>query len=199
VTFLGGPTDDSGTSVAVDTDGSVYVVGTSADTWGTPINPYPGGWYAPYVAKLNSSGVLQWNTFWAAGGFDAGTGIAVDGSGDVYVVGDCYDDWGSPVDAYKGGSDACAVKLDTDGAREWNTFLGSNDSDEGSGIAVDGSGGVYVVGASHGTWGSPIDPYGGPEYDGVFDYVFRQRHHCGQDWQCVRDRQEQRYGGWGVQ
>jgi uncharacterized repeat protein (TIGR01451 family) len=161
LTFLGGSAADTGNGIALDKNGNIYVVGTSGSTWGaSPIDPYPGGWYAPYVAKLNSSGALQWNTFWGAGGLDDGRGIAVDGSANVYVTGDCYDTWGTPVVPFAGGTEACVAKLDTDGARQWNTFLGSAYSDGSPGIAVDGSGYVYVVGESSATWGTPVHPRG---------------------------------------
>ena len=131
------------------------------------INPYPAGkWQAPFAAKLDSSGALQWNTFWGAGGLDVGSSIAVDGSGNVYVAGECYDTWGSsPVNGYAGGSEACVAKLDTSGHRQWNTFLGSADSDSANGIVVK-SGNVYVVGISSATWGTPVAPFsGGSGYD----------------------------------
>ena len=166
VTFLGGPNDDTGSSIALDGSGNLYVVGTAGGTWGSPIDPYPDDkWYAPFVAKLDSSGALQWNTFWGAGGLDSGNDISVDGSGNVYVVGICYGTWDSPVDPYTGVTEACAAKLDTDGARQWNTFLGSADSDGGYGIGVDEGGGVYVTGYSYDTWGAPLNPHGGPHND----------------------------------
>jgi uncharacterized repeat protein (TIGR01451 family) len=165
MTFLGGSGADSGRGIAVDGGGDVYVVGTAGGTWGSPVDPYPGGWYAPFVAKLDSEGALQWHTYWGAGGLETGEGIAVDGDGDVYVVGICYETWGSPVDPYIDGTEACVAKLDANGARQWNTFLGSANSDGGLAIAVDESGDVYVTGYSYATWGDPINPHDGSHYD----------------------------------
>jgi uncharacterized repeat protein (TIGR01451 family) len=165
-TFLGGSAADLANGIAVDGTGNVYVVGISTATWGSPIDPYPvGKWQSPFAAKLNSSGTLQWNTFWGASSLDTGNSIAVDGSGNVFVVGGCYETWGSPVNAFAGSSDACVVKLDTTGHQQWNTFMGSSDSDSGNGIAV-GNGNVYVVGISSATWGTPVNPFsGGSGYD----------------------------------
>ena len=53
--------------------------------------------------------------------------------------------------------DAFAAKLDSNGTLTWNTFLGGSGSvTSGYGIAVDGSGNVYVSGYSDATWGSPV-------------------------------------------
>ena len=38
----------------------------------------------------------------------------------------------------------------------WSTFLGGISNDNGYGIALDGSGNIYVAGNSQAGWGSPI-------------------------------------------
>ncbi len=83
----------------------------------------------------------------------------MDGSGNVYVGGYSYATWGSPIRAYTSSADAFAAKLDSGGNLTWNTFLGGSGYDFGNGIAVDGSGNVYVGGYSCATWGSPIRAY----------------------------------------
>ena len=165
LTFIGGSDADNGKDIALDESGDVYIVGTAGSTWGSPVDPYPNGWYAPFVAKLDSAGALQWHTYWGASSLDTGESLAVDGDGKVYVVGNCYATWGSPVDPYIDNAEACVAKLNTDGTRQWNTFLGSADSDGGSAITVDGGGDVYVTGYSHATWGNPINPHGGSHND----------------------------------
>ena len=60
-------------------------------------------------------------------------GIAVDGSGNVYVTGYSNDTWNgpggqSPLNAYNGGGsgyDIFVLKLDSSGAYQWHTFYGS--------------------------------------------------------------------------
>ena len=158
-TFLGGSGSDEGDGVAVDGSGNVYVTGYSTATWGSPLRAY-GGSFDAFAAKLDSSGNLAWNTFLGASGVeDFGQGVAVDGSGNVYVTGNSAATWGSPVRAFTGGYDAFVAKLNSSGNLTWNTFLGSGDSDVGRGIAVDGSGNVYVAGYSGATWGSPVRAY----------------------------------------
>ena len=154
-TFLGGSGDDFCQGIAVDGSGNVYVVGYSLGTWGSPVRAYSNG-YDAFAAKLDSGGNLTWNTFLGGSTADFGQGIAVDGSGNVYVVGYSPATWGSPVRAYTSGNDAFAAKLDSSGALTWNTFLGASGNDNGYAIAVDGSGNVYVSGHSTATWGSPV-------------------------------------------
>jgi hypothetical protein len=158
-TFLGGSAYDYGYAIAVDTSGNVYVAGTSNATWGSPVRPFAGGTDDAFVAKLNGSGVLQWNTFLGSSSDDWGYGIAVDTSGNVYVTGDSGATWGSPLRPYTGNFDAFVAKLNGSGVLQWNTFLGGSYDDYGRGIAVDTSGNVFVAGYGAATWGSPIRPY----------------------------------------
>ncbi|MGA3094069.1 MAG: SBBP repeat-containing protein, partial [Dehalococcoidales bacterium] len=158
-TFLGDTGTDNVYAIAVDGSGNVYVSGYSTATWGAPVRAYTSG-YDAFAAKLDSSGNLLWNTFLGDNGTDYGQAIAVDGSGNVYVSGYSTATWGAPVRAYTAGTDAFAAKLDSSGALQWNTFLGASGEDYGNGIAVDGSGNVYVAGYSNATWGtSPVRAY----------------------------------------
>jgi hypothetical protein len=163
-TFLCGDGNDYGYGIAVDGSGNIYVTGTSNAIWGAPVRAYTSGRDA-FAVKLNSSGVLVWNTFLGGSGDDYISGIAVDGIGNAYVTGTSGNTWGTPVRAYTGGWDAFAAKLNSSGVLVWNTFLGGTGGDICSGIAMDGSGNVYVVGYSFATWGSPVRDYGGGDYD----------------------------------
>ena len=166
-TFLGGPTyADYGIGIVVDTNGNVYVAGYSNASWGSPIRPFVGSDDA-FVAKLNDSGALQWNTFLGGSGADRGTDIALDTGGNIYVAGYSNASWGSPVRPFAGYDDAFAAELNNSGALQWNTFLGGSTKDDLCfDIAVDMSGNVYVAGDSYATWGSPVRPFAG--IDDVF-------------------------------
>jgi hypothetical protein len=159
-TFLGptGGAGGHGCSIALDEQGNVYVTGLATENWGSPVNPHVFG-YDTFVAKLASSGGLIWNTFLNSNdsGFDGG--IAVNGAGDIFVVGSSFQGWGTPVRPFAGSPDVFVAKLDNDGARVWNTFLGSSSyGDDGHGIGTDGAGNVLVVGGSSFSWGSPLNP-----------------------------------------
>ena len=171
-TFLGSPLDDFGGALAVDDSGNAYVSGESPASWGSPVAPYAGG-QDVFAAKLNSNGVLQWNTFLGSSAGDHGGLVTVDGSGGVYITGVSSASWGSPVAPYAEAEDVFAAALSSNGVLQWNTFLGSSDSDLGGAITVDDSGAVYVSGVSADTWGSPVSPHSG---DG------RLRCRAGQQW-----------------
>jgi len=149
--------------VAVDASGNIYIVGTSYATWAqTPVRAYQGGSDA-FVARVNTSGVLQWVTFLGGTFDDEGSDIAVSGS-DVFVVGTSYAAWvENPVRPFQGGRDAFVAKLHaSSGVLVWHTFLGGAGEDVGNGIALDASGNIYLTGTSSATWGlSPNRPFSG--------------------------------------
>lgn len=159
-TFMGAASSDAGVSAAVDGGGNIYVIGTSDATWGSPLNPHAGNNDA-FVAKLNRGGTLLWHTFLGSASNDFGTDVALDGSGNVYVIGLSYATWGSPLIPYAGSTDAFVAKLNSNGTLQWHTFLGSGSGDGCDGIVADSSSYLYVIGTSHATWGSPISPHVG--------------------------------------
>jgi len=155
-TFLGGVGDDSSGCIAAGTDGSFYVVGDSDASWGSPQRAYEGDWDVS-VTKLDCDGNLSWHTFLGGNARDGVQSVATDESGCVYVVGESYDSWENPVEAYHGDRDAFVAKLwSEDGSLIWLTFLGGSAADEALSVAVDISGSIYVAGFSGETWGLPI-------------------------------------------
>jgi len=160
-TFLGSYYVEYGNGIAVDTSGNIYVTGTGAGTWGSPVNPYAGSTNG-FVAKLDNSGALIWNTFLGGPAGAGCQGIALDTSGNIYVTGPSSATWGSPVRPYTGGTDAFSARLNGNGVLQWNTFLGgAGGSDAGLGLALDTARNVYVTGMGDTTWGSPVRPYAG--------------------------------------
>ena len=111
-TFLGSGSTDAGLALALDGVGNVYVAGYSDASWGSPVRAHSGDYYDAFAAQLGSSGTLTWNTFLGGGGIDQGTGVAVDGSGNVYVAGYSGANWGdSTVRAYSGGNDVFVAQI----------------------------------------------------------------------------------------
>ena len=161
-TFLGGSGPDAGYGIKTHPSGIIGVAGSSMLTWGSPVNN-PGGTGHAMVAVLNSDGSLAWHTFLGGTGSDSAFDLAIAPDLSIYIAGQSDTTWGSPVRAYTSGTslwDGFVAKLNSAGALQWNTFLGGTSADLCSGIAMDGSGNLYVVGNSSTAWGSPLQNLG---------------------------------------
>lgn len=95
-TYLGGTgaTGDFGDSIAVDSQGNAYVVGSTSSSDFPTVNPFQATERSAatnaFVAKLNpSAGALLYSTFLGGTGTrgDFANGVAVDSTGSAYVVG----------------------------------------------------------------------------------------------------------------
>jgi hypothetical protein len=84
---------------------------------------------------------------------DLGTGIAVDSSGNTYVVGQTVSKnfpTMSPLQRrLSGGVDAFVTKFNAAGQLVYSTFLGGKDGDGGFAIAVDTSGNAFLTGFTY--------------------------------------------------
>ncbi len=166
-TYLGGRFGDSGQGIAVDSGGNAYVTGFTGSTDFPTVNPLQaahGGQLDAFVAKLNPAGSgLMYSTYLGGGGEDLSDGIAVDSPGNVYVIGRTLSanfPTANALQSTSGGgtcgdhpcADAFVVKLNPTGsAFGYSTYLGGNSYDDGTAIAVDASGNVYITGATAST------------------------------------------------
>ncbi len=144
--------------ITVDGSGNSYVAGYSGATWGNPIQAFTPGvdiYGFPtsdaFVAKLDPSGNLIWNTFLGTSDDDSALAIALDGVGNVYITG------------YTSANPLVA-KFDSSGTLIWNSLLGGRVDWGTADIAVDESGNIYMSGTSYTTWGTPVAAHAG-EYD----------------------------------
>ena len=169
-TFLGGGGSDSGAAVAVDRNGSAFVLGATASinfpatpgafdtTCGTDGNcDFDGSqpYYDTYVAKVNASGAnLDYATYLGGASHDDPGGIAVDANDRATVAGytrstDFPATPGADNTTFLGGlSDGFVTRLNATGSGlVYSTFLGGAATDEIHGLALD-SAGIAAVGGS---------------------------------------------------
>lgn len=195
-TYLGGSGNscyqcqagDIGAAIAIDdsNEGLAYITGSTFsqnfpvtrdafrkknlafnENAGLAMSPAPNA----FITKLNATGsALEYSTFLGGSVSDAGTGIAVDGSGYAYVTGTSYSK-NFPVTqgafqefnkgASKSLSNAFVTKLNPTGSElVYSTYLGGSGNshylgDIGAGIAIDSSGNAFVAGTT-GSWNFPI-------------------------------------------
>jgi hypothetical protein len=161
-TYIGGSNNDEGYGIAVDGSGYAYVTGetesTNYDVTPGAFQTTNGGYKDVFVTKLNATGTaLVYSTYIGGSGEDYGYGIAVDGSGYVYVTGYTrstnYDVTPGAFQTTNGGGyDVFVTKLNAAGtALVYSTYIGGSNWDYGYGIAVDGSGNAYVTGLTSST------------------------------------------------
>jgi hypothetical protein len=156
-TYFGGSGDDVGSGISVDGAGNAYVIGFTNSVDFPTASPlqavFGGGSRDAFVAKLDPPGTaLSYSTYLGGSAGDFGDDIAVDGGGNAYVTGlTASADFptANPLQAVFGGgsSDAFVAKVNPIGpALEYSTYLGGSGTDDGNGIAMDGSGSAYVTG-----------------------------------------------------
>ena len=158
---FGGAGEESGNGIVVDGLSNAYVTG---HTTSMAINSFPvtagaaqiagGGADDAFVAKFNAAGAQVYATYLGGTGQDHGNAIAIDSLGNAYVTGECQDAF-FPTATFAatfkptitGSNDAFIVKLDPTGSTFlYETYVGGSDIDEGTGIAVDSGGNIYITG-----------------------------------------------------
>jgi len=148
-TFGGSGATASGQSLAVDNSGNVYLGGYFQSANLTTPALTKIGTYDAFAIKLDSTGATTWaKNFGGSGASAYGQSIAVDGTGNVYLGGYIQSaNLTTPTLTKIGTTDAFAIKLDSTGAITWAKNFGGNGATvRGYGIAVDGTGNVYLGG-----------------------------------------------------
>lgn len=170
-TFAGGSLLDTGSAIAVDSDGSAYVTGLTASgdfptTVGAPDRSHNGGVNDAFVVKLDSTGsALTYSTFLGGTGNDSGAGIAVDERDrSAHVTGSTNSvDYPTTRQAhdpsYNGGGDAFVTKLSGPGSKlAYSSYLGGTGSDAGTAIDVAARGNAAHVTGSTASADYPTTP-----------------------------------------
>lgn len=158
LTVAGGT--DWGIDLALESDGSVWVVGMT-ESVNFPITTnalqtaHAGGSIDGFLLKVNAAGDnLEFSSYIGGGGLDYAFSVAVDSQDVVHVVGSTSSfDFpvtpGAHREVFDGVSDAFLTILDFNGAGgAYSTFVGFEGEDTGMGVAVDDFGLAYVVGAT---------------------------------------------------
>lgn len=136
-----------GTAVSLDASGTVWIAGTSAaglpGTTGSFDSSFNGGLFDAYVARLSSSGLLEWATYLGGPALEEPYDLVLAENGEPIVVG--YT--GSPsfpttAGAFDPALDATGgfcTRLTADGTTlVWSTFVDGNAHDQVNGLVRTG-------------------------------------------------------------
>ena len=161
-TYVGVEGDDIVVALAVDAEGMLYACGTTRSTAGisTPGSfqaTTPGDKKDAFLIKFTPDGARVWGTYLGGSSDDECHGVAVDGAGNVAVVGNTlssnFDTTPGTVMPVYGGIgeyDGFVVLFAADGQQLWGTYIGGPLSDAIDAVAFDEQGAPHVVGISSG-------------------------------------------------
>ncbi len=129
---------DQSSALTMDSSGNIYVCGFT-QSFGV-INS------AVLLIKFAPNGMELWNFTWDSVHWDNGYGVAVDSSGNSYVVGTSSEVMDSSL---------VLIKIDSNGNKLWNiTMEHASTSTSGNGVVVGSASEIYVCGSQQ---NSPAD------------------------------------------
>jgi FG-GAP-like repeat/Beta-propeller repeat len=166
---MGGKSFDEARGITIDRNDNVYTTGTFNGTVDfdpslTGVTNLVSTGYADiFISKLDSSGNFVWAKSIGGASSDSVSGIAIDGSGNVYTTGTFqgtadFDPrlTGTSNLVSAGNLDIFVSKLDNSGNFVWAKSMGGKSYDQTIGIAIDGSGNAYTTGTFYGA--ADFDP-----------------------------------------
>jgi uncharacterized repeat protein (TIGR01451 family) len=181
-TYFGGSGDEHATSIAVDNFGDIYLAGsTTSANLPTAIGVDQTalvGTQNVYIAKINigsnlpAANQLIYVTYLGGDGIDSPVGVSVDGAGNPYVAGTTTsDNFPTSALAYQHAPEAGSTGTKHVFVTELNnvngiassliysSYLSGSGDDIASGVAIDGSGYIYVTGTTTSVETSTLDMF----------------------------------------
>ena len=182
-TYLGGTSNDGGATIANDNNHNIIMCGTACSytsiaTSGAFQTSFSGT-SAAFIAKFNSTGTIQWSTYFGGTGQTGPTGgrcMGIDALNNIFITGMTASSTniattGVYQGSLSGATDAFIAKFDSTGARVWGTYFGGSGNEQSHGIAIDLRGNLLIGGfttstSSIATSGAFQTTHGGGSYDG---------------------------------
>lgn len=164
ITKISGLSNESPVKVTVDSYRNIIITGTyfsfrpsiysSCGTVATVLPPSSG--YTSFIVKYNPEGNMVWSTIVSASERAIITGITIDITNNIYIVGTyqgrCVNFFGANGIAKStlpdsSSTDIFLAKYSPDGSIQWSTRLAGSSLDTGRDIAVNNDGSIIVAGA----------------------------------------------------
>ena len=167
-TFLGGNGRDFAFGLALDSQGSAFVVGeTDSKDFSTPTALYPasGGKLDGFIAKLNPAGSLfEYRSYLGGSEDDSALAVAVDRSGAAYIAGsssstDAPASFGAFQSGLQGLLDGWVVKVGPGAPAPTITTVSAASLVASSGVAPDSFASGFGEGLSATTTVATVQPY----------------------------------------
>jgi hypothetical protein len=136
---------DEATHLAVASDGSVYISGTSQASLNGAGN---SGSYDAFLLKYDANGNMLWTARQGTSTIDRGYSVATDSTGAAYLVGQTN----GRLDGQRGSGnfDGFITKYSAQGTKLWTQVVGTSGIDAIKDVVADASGFVYVTGSVSG-------------------------------------------------
>lgn len=163
---FGNQTPDVATSITTDSSNNIYITGgfSGSLTLAGSGSPYGSATLTSkgksdiFFAKLDSNGLVIWAGNVGGSGNDAGTGITINSSGNLYLTGSFADTvtFGTNKLTSQGTSDIFVANFDTSFLNFVSAIgMGGSGADQGRAITTDNNGNIYTTGSF-----SNIAPFG---------------------------------------
>lgn len=175
--YFGGSGDDRLYGSTLDKNENLIVCGNAYSynlaTFGAHQTAFVGGsqgiWVGDgIVSKFTSNGARMWSTYYGGDRPDDIWNVACDSSNNIYFVGRTLSDTGiatsgshqSSIGGNGSLQDGFLVKLNSNGIRQWGTYVGGDGSDQSYACAIDKDQNIYISGyaysntkiATNGAW-----------------------------------------------
>jgi hypothetical protein len=150
---FGGDYSDQAKAVAIDKNDHILITGAFSGT----VDFGGGPFTVPYVSdldvfllKLDANGKHVWSRRFDNTGNEIGYGIAVDGAGNITIVGSFLNEMsfgGASLVSPNAKTDAFVAHFNSAGEHVWSRDFGSDGENEGAyGVAADAQGDVAILG-----------------------------------------------------
>ena len=151
--FGGGAGTNQVWSLTTDVSGNVYISGSSASSTGIATS---GAYQSTYggatdavLAKFNSTGAIQWSTYYGLKGTETAHSVTTDHKGNVFITGATTSQASIATSgAYQTKNTAkegFLIQFTSAGARNWGTYFGGG-TESSLDAATDTTGNIYILG-----------------------------------------------------